>query len=82
MIILSLGYYAKELEASDGGSGELEYRLTKFATYHVHCFTFRKKFGHTSFLTECDEWPDFFAIFLVTADWHNLYNSFLKCNTI
>ncbi len=82
MIILSLGYYAKESEASNGGGGESEYRLTKFATYHVHCFTFGINFGHASFLKERDEWPDFFAIFLVTADWHNFYDSFSKCNMI
>ncbi len=82
MIILSLGYYAKELEweASDGG--EPEYWLTKFATYHVCHFTFGINYGHVSFLKEHDEWPDFFAIFLVTADWHNFYDSFSKCNAI
>ncbi len=74
-IILSLGYYAKKSEASDDGD-ELEYRLTKFAAYHIHRFTFGIKFGHASFLKERDEWLDFFAIFLVTANSHNFYDSF------
>ncbi len=82
MIILSLGYYVKELEASNGGGGEPEYRLMKFAAYHVRHFTFGINFGHDSFLEERDEWPDFFAIFLVTADWYNFYDSFSKHNTI
>ncbi len=80
-IILLLGYYIKESEASDGG-GELEYWLTKFAAYHIHYFTSGINFGHASFLKERDEWPDFFAIFLVTADSHNVYQSFSKRNTI
>ncbi len=47
MIILSLGYYIKESEALDGGGGKLEYRLTKFAAYHIHRFTFGINYGHT-----------------------------------
>ncbi len=71
----------KGLEASDG-SDELEYRLTKFAAYHICRFTFGINFGHDSFLKERNEWPDFFAIFLVTADWHDFYDSFSKRNAI
>ncbi len=83
MIIMLLSYYAKGNREASDGSSESEYWLTKFAAYHVRRFTFgRIKFGHASFLKERDEWPDFFAIFLVTADWQNVYDSFSKRNTI
>ncbi len=54
----------------------------KFAAYHVRRFAIGINFGHALFLKKRDEWPDFFAIFLVTADLHNFYDSFSKHDTI